>query len=106
MDLGLKGRTAIVCAASKGLGRACAEALAAEGVALVLNARDPARLKQAAAEIATAHKVEVTGVAGDIASDAARAALLAASAPRAIPVDNAGGPAARKLNSWTPDAPC
>jgi NAD(P)-dependent dehydrogenase (short-subunit alcohol dehydrogenase family) len=41
MDLGLKGRTAIVCAASKGLGRACAEALAAEGVALVLNARDP-----------------------------------------------------------------
>jgi NAD(P)-dependent dehydrogenase (short-subunit alcohol dehydrogenase family) len=56
MDLGLKGRTAIVCAASKGLGRACAEALAAEGVTLVLNARDPARLERAALEIATAHR--------------------------------------------------
>jgi 3-oxoacyl-[acyl-carrier protein] reductase len=103
MDLGLKGRTAIVCAASKGLGRACAEALAAEGVALVLNARDPARLKQAAAEIATAHKVEVTAVAGDIASDAARAALLAACPAPDILVNNAGGPAPGKLKDWTPD---
>ena len=102
MDLGLKGRTAIVCAASKGLGRACAEALAAEGVALVLNARDPARLKQAAAEIAAAHEVEVTAVAGDIASEAAREALLAACPAPDILVNNAGGPAPGKLKSWTP----
>src|SRR5260370_40631095 len=95
MDLGLKGRTASVCAASKGLGRACAEALAAEGGALVLNARDPARLKQAAAEIATAHKVEVTAVAGDIASEAARAPPLP---PRPAPHtlgDNPRGPPPR-----------
>ena len=50
MDLGLKGRSAIVCAASKGLGRACAEALAAEGVDLVLNARTAEPLEQTAAE--------------------------------------------------------
>src|SRR5258708_19582111 len=103
MDLGLKGRTAIVCAASKGLGRACAEALAAEGVALVLNARVPARLKQAAAEIAAAHGVEVTAVAGDIASEAGRAALLAACPAPDILVNNAGGPAPGKLTSWTAD---
>jgi 3-oxoacyl-[acyl-carrier protein] reductase len=103
MDLGLKGRTAIVCAASKGLGRACAEALAAEGVALVLNARDPARLKLAAAEIAAAHKVEVTAVAGDIASEAGRAALLTACPAPDILVNNAGGPAPGKLTSWTAD---
>jgi 3-oxoacyl-[acyl-carrier protein] reductase len=103
MNLGLTGRTAIVCAASKGLGRACAEALAAEGVALVLNARDPARLKQAAAEIAAAHKVAVTAVAGDIASAAARAALLAACPAPDILVNNAGGPAPGKLESWTAD---
>src|SRR5258708_21423935 len=103
MDLGLKGRTAIVCAASKGLGRACAEALAAEGVALVLNARDPARLKQAAAEIAAAHKVEVTAVAGDIASEAGRTALLAACPAPDILVNNAGGPAPGKLTTWTAD---
>src|SRR5258708_26350970 len=102
MDLGLKGRTAIVCAASKGLGRACAEALAAEGVALVLNARDPARLKQAAAEIATAHKVEGTAVAGDIASEAARAALLAACPPPDPLVSNAGGPAPGELQRRAP----
>src|SRR5260370_15746062 len=103
MDLGLKGRTASVCAASKGLGRACAEALAAEGVALVLNARDPARLKQAAAEIATAHKVEVTAVAGEIASEAAREDLLGACPAPDILVNNAGGPAHGKLKSWSPD---
>jgi 3-oxoacyl-[acyl-carrier protein] reductase len=101
MDLGLKGRTAIVCAASKGLGRACAEALAAEGVALILNARDPARLKQAAAEIAAAHQVEVIAVAGDIASEAGRAALLATCPAPDILVNNAGGPAPGKLRSWT-----
>ena len=101
MDLGLKGRTAIVCAASKGLGRACAEALAAEGVALVLNARDPALLNQAAAEIAAAHQVEVIAVAGDIASEASRAALLAACPAPDILVNNAGGPAPGKLKDWT-----
>jgi len=102
MDLGLKGRTAIVCAASKGLGRACAEALAAEGVVLVLNARDPVRLEQAASELSAAHNIKVTAVAGDIASDTGRAALLAACPAPDILVNNAGGPPPGKLKSWSP----
>jgi 3-oxoacyl-[acyl-carrier protein] reductase len=102
MDLGLRGRTAIVCAASKGLGRACAEALAAEGVALVINARDPVRLEQAASELSAAHNVKVTAIAGDIASDTGRAALLAACPAPDILVNNAGGPPPGKLKSWSP----
>jgi 3-oxoacyl-[acyl-carrier protein] reductase len=102
MDLGLRGRTAIVCAASKGLGRACAEALAAEGVALVLNARDPARLEQAAAEISHTYNVRVTAIAGDIATAEGRDALLAACPAPDILVNNAGGPPPGKLKSWSP----
>ncbi len=103
MDLGLKGRTAIVCAASKGLGRACAEALATEGVALVLNARDPARLKQAAAEIAAAHQVEVTAVAGDIASGGGSRGP-SRRLPRARhPGEQRGRSGARQAQGWTAD---
>ena len=91
MDLGLKGRTAIVCAASKGLGRACAEALAAEGVDLVLNARNAVPLERAAREIAASHGVKVTPVAGDIGSEAGRMAVLDACPAPDILVNNAGG---------------
>jgi 3-oxoacyl-[acyl-carrier protein] reductase len=101
MDLGLKGRTAIVCAASKGLGRACAEALAAEGVNLALNARSLGPLEAAAAEIAKTQKVTVKVVAGDIGSAAIRDALLAACPMPDILVNNAGGPAPGKLKSFT-----
>src|SRR5690242_940704 len=101
MDLGLKGRTAIVCAASKGLGRACAEALAAEGVDLVLNARSADALERTAAEIAAAHGVTVTPVAGDIGSDAGRRAVLAACRAPDILINNAGGPRPGKLGKWT-----
>ena len=66
MDLGIRGRTAIVCAASKGLGRGCAEALAAEGVGLVINARGAEALEATAAAIRARHGVAVTAVAGDI----------------------------------------
>jgi 3-oxoacyl-[acyl-carrier protein] reductase len=103
MDLELKGRTAIVCAASKGLGRACAEALAAEGVNLVLNARSLEPLESAAAEIAKTHKVAVKTVAGDIADAGIRAALLAACPSPDILVNNAGGPSPGKLKSFTAD---
>jgi 3-oxoacyl-[acyl-carrier protein] reductase len=103
MDLGLKGRTAIVCAASKGLGRACAEALAAEGVALVLNARSKDALEQSAAEIATAYAVTVTPVAADIGSAEGRAAVLAACPAPDILVNNAGGPPPGKLKTWSED---
>jgi 3-oxoacyl-[acyl-carrier protein] reductase len=101
MDLGLQGRTAIVCAASKGLGRACAEALAAEGVDLILNARTAGPLEQAAAEIAATYKVKVTAVAGDIGSAAGRAAIIAACPAPDILVNNAGGPAPGKLDTFT-----
>jgi 3-oxoacyl-[acyl-carrier protein] reductase len=92
MDLGLKGRTAIVCAASKGLGRGCAEALAAEGVALTICARTRADIEAAAAEIAAAHGVTVTPVAADVKTAEGRAALLAACPDPDILVNNAGGP--------------
>ncbi|MBN9540701.1 MAG: SDR family oxidoreductase [Alphaproteobacteria bacterium] len=103
MDLGLRGRKAIVCAASKGLGRACAEALAAEGVDLVLNARTATPLQQAAAEIAAAHGVRAVAVAGDIGDGAVRDALIAACPAPDILVNNAGGPSPGRLKSFTAD---
>jgi 3-oxoacyl-[acyl-carrier protein] reductase len=66
MDLGLAGRTAIVCASSRGLGKACARALAAEGVAVVINGRDPDRLAATAEEIRAATGASVTSVAADV----------------------------------------
>ena len=92
MDLGLKGKSAIVCAASKGLGRACAMALAREGVSVVITARNAATLEQTAAEIRAATGAKVTPVAGDITTEAGRAAALAACPAPDILVNNAGGP--------------
>lgn len=100
MDLGLKGRKAIVCAASKGLGRACAMALAAEGVDLVITARTEATLEKTAREITDATGVRVTPVAGDITTDAGRAAALAACPSPDILVNNAGGPPPGDYHDW------
>src|ERR1700741_2094470 len=90
MDLGIRGRTAIVCAASKGLGKGCARALAGEGVELVINARGADALAATAREIAEATGVRVTPVAGDIATAEGQAALLAACPAPDILVTNAG----------------
>ena len=79
MDLGIAGRRAIVCAASKGLGRACAEALAENGVALVVNARGSEALEATAEAIRSRHRVPVTAVAADITTPEGRAAVLAAA---------------------------
>lgn len=92
MDLGIADRRAIVCASSRGLGRACAAALAAEGVHLVVNGRDPETLEAAAEELRVAHDVEVTAVAADVTTDAGREALLAASPQADILVTNNAGP--------------
>jgi 3-oxoacyl-[acyl-carrier protein] reductase len=92
MDLGIRGRKAIVCASSKGLGRACAFALAREGVALTLNARGAEALEATAAEIRAATGVPVASVAADVTTPAGRAALLAACPHPDILVNNAGGP--------------
>ena len=92
MDLGIAGRQAIVCASSRGLGKACAEALAAEGVAIVLNGRDGISLEQTASDLRARFRVEVKAVAGDVATPATRGALLRACPDPDILVTNSGGP--------------
>jgi 3-oxoacyl-[acyl-carrier protein] reductase len=104
MDLGIQGRRAIVCASSRGLGRACAEALAREGVHVTLNARDATALDRAVDEIAAAHAVEVSGVAGDIAAEETQRALLAACPTPDILVNNNGGPPPGRFADWDRDA--
>ena len=101
MDFQLQGRTAIVCASSRGLGRACAEALAGEGVNLVLNARNREALEATAAELRARYKVQVMPVAADIADPEGRAAVLAACPAPDILVNNAGGPAPGSLAAYT-----
>ncbi len=100
MDLGIKGKTAIVCAASKGLGRGCAEALAEAGVDLVINARSAGPLEGAAQEIAAKYGVKVTPVAADISTEEGRAAVLAAMPNPDILVNNAGGPPPGMWSDW------
>ena len=92
MDLGIRGKRALVCAASKGLGRGCAMALAEAGVDLILNARGIDALAQTAADIRAAHGVQVTTVAADITTEAGRAEVLAAAGQVDILITNAGGP--------------
>jgi 3-oxoacyl-[acyl-carrier protein] reductase len=100
MDLGIRGKRAIVCAGSKGLGRGCAAALAAAGVDLVLNARGAEALEATAAELRAAHGVEVTAVAADITTEAGRAEVLAAAGAVDILVTNAGGPPPGLWSDW------
>lgn len=100
MDLGISGKRALVCASSKGLGRGCAEALAANGVNLVMNARGADALNAAAAQIRADHGVDVVTVAADITSDAGRAAVLAAAGDVDILVTNAGGPPPGMWTDW------
>ncbi|MSU88947.1 SDR family oxidoreductase [Rhodobacteraceae bacterium 2CG4] len=101
MDLGIKGRKAIVCAASKGLGRGCAEALAAAGVELVINARTADTLERTAAGIRDRYGVPVTAVAGDITDQAVRAQVLKAGEGADILVNNAGGPPPGIWSDWS-----
>jgi len=100
MDLGIAGRKALVCAASKGLGRGCALALAKNGVEVTITARTASTLEQAAKEIAAATGVRVTPVAGDITTPDGRAAALAACPEPDILVNNAGGPPPGDFREW------
>ena len=102
MDLGIRGKRALVCASSKGLGRGCAEALAEAGVDLVLNARGAAALEDTAAAIRAQYLVDVVTVAGDITTEAGRAAVLA-HGPFDILVTNAGGPPPGLWSDWGRD---
>jgi 3-oxoacyl-[acyl-carrier protein] reductase len=101
MDLGIAGRWALVCASSKGLGRACAQALAADGVNLVLTARGAAALEATAAELRTQFSgIEVRTVAGDITQPEGRQAALAACRQVDILITNAGGPPTGDFRDW------
>ena len=92
MNLGIEGRTAIICGSSQGLGLACAEALSAEGVDVILNGRDAAKLDKAAAGLRTHARGKVTAVAADIATNEGRERLIAAAPRCDILINNNGGP--------------
>ncbi|WP_151448365.1 SDR family oxidoreductase [Lacisediminimonas profundi] len=103
MDLGIRGKKALVCGASKGLGRACAEALAMEGVHVTIVARTAADLEKTAQEIramAAATGATVQAVACDITTPEGRAQALAACPDPDILVNNAGGPPPGDFRDW------
>ena len=103
MDLGIRGRRALVCASSKGLGRGCAEALAEAGVDLVMNARGDEALEAAAVGIAEASGVKITTVAGDVTDPEVQRELIAAARGVDILVTNAGGPPPGVWSDWDRD---
>ena len=92
MDLGIGGRTAIICASSRGLGKACAQALAREGVNVVVNGRDAGRLRDTAETIKQGCKVDVKAVQADVTTAEGRAALLSACPEPDILINNNAGP--------------
>ena len=100
MDYGIKGRKAIVCASSQGLGKGCAMALAREGVDLVINARNAAALEATADEIRRVTGATVTAIAADITAPEGRAAVLAACPAPDILINNAGGPPIGDFRDW------
>jgi 3-oxoacyl-[acyl-carrier protein] reductase len=97
MDLGISGRSAIVCASSQGLGKGCANALAEAGVTLVINGRHPALLEQTAQEIRQAWGVSVTPVLADVSTAEGQAALLKVCPNPDILINNNGGPPVRNF---------
>ena len=103
MDLGIRGRRALICASSKGLGKGCAEALAGEGVDLVLNARGAESLEATAASIRSTYGVSVEAVAADITTEAGQAAVLETAGDIDILVTNAGGPPPGLWSDWGRD---
>jgi len=104
MDLGIRGRKAIVCASSRGLGKACATALAEAGCAVTINGRDAARLAETVAEIRAATGASIIAVAGDLDDPAVRDALFAACAEPDILVNNNGGPPPKPFAELTREA--
>jgi len=101
MDLGIAGRTAIVCASSKGLGRGCAEALAQAGCTVVINGRDAKTLEATAAAIRAATGATIIAVVADVSTKAGQDALLAAAPNPDILVNNNGGPPPKPFRQVT-----
>src|SRR5882757_7834790 len=104
MDFGIKGRTALVCGASQGLGRACAEALAAEGVAVAINSRRRESLEEVAVAIKAATGIEPTIAPGDLSTAEGRAAVLKVCPEPDILITNAGGPPTGDFRTFDRDA--
>ena len=100
MDLGIQGRTALVCASSQGLGYACALALAQEGCHVFINARNQTRLLAAAVELGRLTGARVTPIQADINTEAGRAALIVACPEPDILVNNNAGPPPGQLADW------
>ena len=100
MDMGISGKKAVICASSKGLGRGCAEALAAEGVNLVINGRNPEVLEVTAAEIRAAYGVYVKTVACDVTTAEGQLLILEGAGQVDILVTNAGGPPPGIWSDW------
>lgn len=103
MDLGIKGKRALVCASSKGLGLGCAEKLAEAGVDLVMNARGAEALEAEAARLRATYGIDVQTVAVDIATPEGQAAVLEAAGDVDILVNNAGGPPPGMWHDWERD---
>ncbi len=104
MDLGISGRSALVCASSKGLGRACAVSLAREGAVVTLVARGAEALEATAHDIRRETGARVLTVAADITTHEGRAAVLAVCGEPDILVTNAGGPKPGDFRDWDRDA--
>jgi 3-oxoacyl-[acyl-carrier protein] reductase len=103
MDLGLAGRTAIVCGASKGLGFACARSFAREGAELVIVARSEGPLRDAAESLRREYGAKVTPVAADVTTEEGRSAILERCARPDVLVNNAGGPPPGDFRHWSRD---
>ncbi|MFY2824937.1 SDR family oxidoreductase [Ruegeria sp. MALMAid1280] len=103
MDLGIRGKRALVCASSKGLGLGCAEALAAAGVDLVMNARGAEALEAEAARLRSEHGVDVRTVTCDVTSAGGQAQVIEAAQGVDILVTNAGGPPPGMWSDWERD---
>lgn len=103
MDLGIAGRTALVCAASKGLGKACAMALAQDGANVTIVARGREALEKAAEEIGAASGTRVTAVAADVTTEEGRKSALQACPRPDILINNAGGPPPGNFRDWGRD---
>lgn len=104
MDLGIAGRTAIICASSKGLGRGCAQALAEAGCTVVINGRDGKTLEETAAAIRASTGATVIAVVADVSTKAGQDALLAAAPKVDILINNNGGPPPKPFREVTREA--
>jgi 3-oxoacyl-[acyl-carrier protein] reductase len=105
MDLGIKGRRALICASSQGLGFACAASLAREGVAVTLNGRSAEKLDSAASELRQrVENAEISFVAADLTTEEGRQTILNAQADVDILVNNNAGPPPGKLEDWNEGA--